>query len=322
MKKMLREASNGEQRTFIECVTQAFSANDIDDSDEDGAFFYQRTREPLDDEEAKELLEEVKRDYGNLRRKYGLAVKWQQIKNIVRYEDGSRSPLEVFQTLFAQDDEHEFKLENEETFARLASIFFDSWNLLPHLSLGNRSPNELLRTFQEIDLEEIVQALESSYDSPLRWYLDPDTMEVSFVEEEMLYLLREYFEESSDNRDEGEWALKQLIADLDDLVIGCEEEELYRWLDGYQDEIIFIEPLEFFEKLEIIHGFIDEMIDDEQLAARLYEVLDGRGAFHRFKDVLMQYGRLGEYRDFYDKAMRQHALEWLGNHGLITPDFD
>jgi hypothetical protein len=318
MKKMLREASNGEPRIFIECVAQVFSTDDADDIDDD-AFSYQRTREPLGDGEAKELLEEVKRDYGNLRRKHSLAIKWQQIKTAIRYEDGSRTPLEAFETLFIQGGEHELEFESEEMLSRLTGIFFDSWNLLPHLSLGNRSPNELLWMCQRIDLEAVARALEYSCDSPLRWYLDPDTMEVSFVEEEMLYLLREYFEKSGGGWDGGDEALKQLIADLDDLVIDYEEEELSKWLEGYQDEIIFIEPLEFFEKFEIAHDFIDEVIDDGQLAACLYGVLEGRGAFHRFKDMLAQHGMLGEYRDFCDEAMRRHALEWAGGQGLLTP---
>jgi len=65
--------------------------------------------------------------------------------------------------------------------------------------------------------------------------------------------------------------------------------------EGYQDMVAFTESLE-----------------DENLKEKLWIALNGRGAFRRFKDVLLSYPeKREEWFDFKDERLEERVMEWL-----------
>ena len=65
--------------------------------------------------------------------------------------------------------------------------------------------------------------------------------------------------------------------------------------EGYQDMVAFTESLE-----------------DENLKEKLRIALDGRGAFRRFKDVLLNYPeKREEWFKFKDERLKKRVMEWL-----------
>lgn len=312
MKDELRKAGQGVRLSFIELVQRVFSddTNDVID-------FELRSLEDLDDEEAAALLEEVKKEYNRLRKKYSLPIKWQQIKNCIHYVDSTKSPSEVFKTLFTQSGTIDPGFEDEELFSQVIELFLEAWNLLPHYSLGNKSPLQVRKDVAEVDLTMLIQALEKSPDSSFAYYIDKDTMEVSFVDEELFTFLEDYMFEHGSSSVSNEKVEKTLTNNSYDFIADYEYKELLKWLSGYEDKIIFINPLSVHKKYEIMIDYIDEMILDRDVALQLEKSTRGKGAFRKFKDLLNQYGYLDEYYEYYGSVMQQHALDWLEENDFI-----
>ena len=129
----------------------------------------------------------------------------------------------------------------------------------------------------KIDLDELCSAMaDSSYEH--EYFLDLETGEILFVSE------------YSD--DEETEKLKDRIE---------EEFERYERIpkaesnEGYQDMVDFIAT-----------------VKDEHLAELLEVAINGKGAFRRFKDVLLNYPEEREsWFQFKDDRIEEKALEWL-----------
>lgn len=133
-----------------------------------------------------------------------------------------------------------------------------------------------------IDIEELCAAMEDgSYEH--EYYLDLDSGEVlllsEYVGDEETGELEEQIEENSDRYER---------------IPRAESHE------GYRDMVDFIVTLE-----------------NEHLAELLGVAIDGKGAFGRFKDVLLDHPEEEErWFRFKDERMEARALEWLGDIGV------
>ena len=134
----------------------------------------------------------------------------------------------------------------------------------------------------KIVLDELYDAMEnSSYE--VEYYLDLETGEILFVSEGM------------DDVETGK--LKNQI-----------EEELGRY--------------ELIPKVESFGGYRDMQafivtVEDDHLAELLEVAINGKGAFRRFKDVLLNYPKEREkWFEFKDARMEERALEWLESIGV------
>jgi len=134
----------------------------------------------------------------------------------------------------------------------------------------------------KIDLDELCSAMEdSSYEH--EYYLDLKTGEILFISEYM-------------DDDETEKLKNQI------------EEEFDRY-----ERIPRAESHEGYEDME---DFI-ATVKDEHLAELLEVAINGRGAFRRFKDVLIGYPEERErWFHFRDERMQERALEWLDGIGV------
>ena len=129
----------------------------------------------------------------------------------------------------------------------------------------------------KIDLDELYDAMEnSSYE--VEYYLDLETGEILFVSEGM------------DDEETGK--LKNQI-----------EEELGRYE--------LIPKAESYEGYRDMQAFITT-VEDDHLSELLEVAINGKGAFRRFKDVLLNYPEERErWFKFKDDRMEERALEWL-----------
>lgn len=164
-------------------------------------------------------------------------------------------------------------------------------------------------------------ALETAFDnssSELSYYLDLETGEAPLATEDARSDLEQVYEaiecigdeERADafqaalaRRNLPEWEKEAVLA-------ANQVEECYssRYLElprpdsraGYRDMEDFIES-----------------VQDERLQKRLWKAIDGRGAFRRFKDELLEYpGEEQRWFAFRHARRRQRVLAWLAEEGI------
>ena len=131
----------------------------------------------------------------------------------------------------------------------------------------------------KIDLDELCAAMEdSSYEH--EYYLDLETGEILF--------LSEYMDDE-------------------------EAEKLKEKIDNGLDRYERIPKAESREGYEDMQDFI-ATVKDERLWELLEVAINGKGAFRRFKDVLLNYPEERErWFQFKDDRIKERALEWLGD---------
>lgn len=136
----------------------------------------------------------------------------------------------------------------------------------------------------QVDLDDIAQALSDQTYDDHRWMLDPATGELHIW--------------SSDTGLDG-----QGPADDDEL-------------EG--TDLIPIDPLPSYVWYEDMADFA-EGISDDQASRRLARAIRGRGAFRHFKDELYEeYPHLvSVWFEFRDVRARRRAVEWLLGQGLV-----
>lgn len=79
-----------------------------------------------------------------------------------------------------------------------------------------------------------------------------------------------------------------------------------------------IDPVSSREQYRWMERFIP-MVTDAQIQARLTTAIDGKGAFRRFKDVLMSFASEREkWFAFRSERLRVFMEAWLGAHGLTA----
>jgi len=129
----------------------------------------------------------------------------------------------------------------------------------------------------KIDLDELCSAMDnSSYEN--EYYLDLETGEILF--------LSEYMDDE-------------------------EMENLRERIDEEPDRYEPIPKAESHEGYEDMRDFIAS-VENEHLAELLEVAINGKGAFRRFKDVLLGYPEERErWFQFKDDRMEGRALEWL-----------
>ena len=129
----------------------------------------------------------------------------------------------------------------------------------------------------KIDLDELCSAMEnSSYEH--EYYLDLDNGEILFLSEYM--------------DDEETRKLKDRIEEDFDRYERIPKAESH---EGYEDMVDFIAT-----------------VKDEHLTELLEVAINGKGAFRRFKDVLLNYPEERErWFQFKDDRTQERALEWL-----------
>jgi hypothetical protein len=153
-----------------------------------------------------------------------------------------------------------------------------------------------------VDLDELVEAMDAHLDGTMEWFLDTQTGAVLLVDE--------------GDRDDGEG---------DD---GDDEADMPAWrrdakaqaaeIDSNPDRFVAVPQSKSHEAYRVMEDFIAQ-VANQRLRERLADAIAGKGAFRRFKDVLLSYPDVRQqWFAFEASVKRKWAADWLGTLGIET----
>jgi Uncharacterised protein family (UPF0158) len=147
-----------------------------------------------------------------------------------------------------------------------------------------------------VDIFEVADAMESSFNGEHHHYLDTETGEVILIPDEILSAIQDH--ESEEVRDFRDWE-KSFAEDAKKI----ESDKHKRYIE--------IPALESWEGYRHMEAFA-ETVRDKSLQEKLAIALDGKGAFGRFKNALLDYPTERErWFEFKNKQMAEEVRQWL-----------
>jgi hypothetical protein len=103
----------------------------------------------------------------------------------------------------------------------------------------------------------------------------------------------------------------ELLRVSDEFMETDETEKIYERLDSEPERYLSIPTRSSREGYQDMVAF-SESLEDENLQEKLWIALNGRGAFRRFKDVLLSYPeKREEWFKFKDERLKKCVREWL-----------
>lgn len=111
------------------------------------------------------------------------------------------------------------------------------------------------------------------------------------------------------------------ILRISTLMTHDEQAEIYDQIDEAPSErYVSIDPLPSSLEYGDMADFADS-VADKSLARLLQVALNGKGAFRRFKDVLLDFPEERDrWFEFRDTRLHQRILEWLEENDLALPE--
>ncbi len=173
-----------------------------------------------------------------------------------------------------------------------------------------------------IDFDEIQKAMEDTVRDAFDYFFDRETGDVAIVSEEIIARAKEILEE-----------------EIDDDMAGYEEVEFYGEYgipDWMEDEVelalkIFVEQRDRYIRIpERRPGNVfsamrefTEGIENAQLREELFSIIDGKGAFRRFKDALEPHPKeRKKWYGFSAKKARKEIEDWIQSIGPGSEEGD
>jgi hypothetical protein len=167
-----------------------------------------------------------------------------------------------------------------------------------------------------VDLLDLTTALgNNSWEE--EYYLDLETGRIILVSSEATHELEAVFLQAFDEQGREVIQIEQVIQQSD-----VEEWLKEMMLDAYRVESGFCEryiPIRYpdpYFSYKDMQDFICT-VENHKLYEKLWGTIQGRGAFRRFKDMLLQYPEEKQrWFEFSEKRMKTRALEWLKEEGI------
>ena len=107
---------------------------------------------------------------------------------------------------------------------------------------------------------------------------------------------------------------ERLICVFDGLVDGKENSELIEEIECSDDYILVPNKYDV-DEYSMMERFI-YTIPSELIQSRLEELIQGKGAFRRFKDAIFNLGITEEWYKFRDECYKEFAKEWCEYHNI------
>lgn len=167
----------------------------------------------------------------------------------------------------------------------------------------------------KVDLDELAAALDHASDS-LSYFLDLETGELALVTEEERAILNNIYqgieEDAGEEESEFDRKFDECLARLHLVAWQKQAMRQAHQVDrGFGTRYESVPRADSHEGYQDMEDFIDTLAD-QRLAELLSVVINGHGAFRRFKDVLARYPREREqWFQFQNSRLRHRALEWL-----------
>ena len=168
-----------------------------------------------------------------------------------------------------------------------------------------------------VDLNDLAAAFEDASDT-VRYYLDLETGAVIAITDEVRYELEAVDEELEDAPEaEGDRFAQALQErDLPEEWMRAMVQEAFVVEQGYGTRYIAIPTADTHAAYRTMEAFI-ETVAELRLQATLLRSIQGRGAFRRFKDVLLAHPDEREsWFAFSAERLRERALAWLAAEGV------
>lgn len=149
-----------------------------------------------------------------------------------------------------------------------------------------------------------------------KFFLDLETGEIVMTTGEERDILEDVYEQYGDpETGEVDWA--KVLPELD--IPEWQKDNIPladRVETGFGTRYIAIPQVESYEGYNDMVAFI-ETVSNPRLQERLERAIRGRGAFRRFKDVLLDYPKERErWFRFKDDLVHERILEWLDEMGI------
>jgi hypothetical protein len=170
-----------------------------------------------------------------------------------------------------------------------------------------------------VNFDEIQKAMEDVSRDTFDYFIDLETGDViSFSEEILSEIKSRLYDSDSDE-----------IAEDIEYVEFDEEPDLPDWMEDEVEmalEILLDESGRYVriperkppKAYKSIADFI-ETVEDSVLREKLSRILDGKGAFRRFKGVLIDYPKERKrWHGYNAKVMKKEIIEWLKSLGVQT----
>jgi len=167
-----------------------------------------------------------------------------------------------------------------------------------------------------VDLDELTIALDTDF-SELYQYLDLETGQIISVTQEIAWELEEIYDEIYDEEGNRIVTLEDYLQHRDDpdwqkeMMLEADQVE-----QGYGTRHIRVERDDPYDDYQAMERFIGT-VKDTCLRERLWDAIQGRGAFRRFKDLLAYHPQVrDDWFAFKDARLRKRVANWLEFHDI------
>ena len=167
-----------------------------------------------------------------------------------------------------------------------------------------------------VDLAELAIALDTD-SSQLHQYLDLETGQIVAIMEEIAWELEQIDEELYDEEGNQVTTLEDYLQQRDDpdwqkeMILEADQIERQ-----YGTRYIGVEGNDPYGDYRDMERFIGT-VEDDRLRERLWDAIQGRGAFRRFKDLLSRHPQVREeWFDFKDARLQARVSNWLEFHDI------
>lgn len=169
----------------------------------------------------------------------------------------------------------------------------------------------------KINFDELQKAMEDISRDSFDYYLDTETGEIIALSEELINeaKIRLYDDESDEIDEDIEYIEYDVVPDVPDWIIDEVELALEVLLDE-SGRYIRISERSSDRAYQCMSEFIST-IKDYELKENLLQALNGKGAFRKFKDILLDYPKERKrWHGFNAKCMKKEIIEWLMSIGI------
>lgn len=170
-----------------------------------------------------------------------------------------------------------------------------------------------------VDFDEIQKAMEDVVRDAFDYYLDLETGEVMVISEDIMTDIRRRLYEDEIGEIDGD--IEYIEFDEDPEIPDWMADEMEMHLEVLLDEsgrYVRIPEREPQRAYQCMVAFI-ETVQNEPLKWELESALSGKGAFRKFKDVLLRFPRERKrWHGFNAKAVKREIIEWLESLGMTA----
>ena len=167
-----------------------------------------------------------------------------------------------------------------------------------------------------VDLGELAIALDTDF-AELHQYLDLETGRIIPIMQEIAWELEEIYDEIYDEAGNRVVTLEEYLQQRDDpdwqkeMLLEADRVE-----QGYGTRYLCVERDDPYGDYRDMERFIST-VENARLRERLWDAIQGRGAFRRFKDLLACHPQVEEaWFDFKDAQLQRRVASWLAYHEI------